>query len=173
MKTVITTYLKLFLIFVFLSGCTGEKQNKEISVKFPDTTPEEVIIKFFNLLNEGGRLTSEAALRMVSKKYGAVDPQKFRKWTEKFILSEIKPVETIMPQKPNKKGNWVAEMKLEVSTPSMFGDSFKTISRMNLILDQDAGEWKIDFFAETINEEYFRRSPAEAFAETKKGEKIK
>lgn len=165
MKTVINAYLALFVTLVFLSGCTGEK-----NVKFPDTPPEEVILKFFDLLEGGGRLTLEAALRMVSNKYGGVDPQTFRKWSDRYTHdSEIKLVETIMPQGPDKKGDWIAKVKLEISTPSMFGDAFKTISRMNLILDQDAGEWKIDFFAETIDEEDFRRAPSEAFAESDKG----
>lgn len=169
MKLLQNVYITIFVVLVLFSGCAGEKKN---AVKLPDTSPEEVIVKFFDLLQGRGRLASEAAFRMVSQKYGNADPQTFRKWTERYSLgSEIKPVETIISGEPNKKGDWIASVKLEISTPSMFGDAFKTISRMNLILDQDTGEWKIDFFAETIDEEGFRTAPGEALAEVKKGNK--
>ena len=168
MKVIQGICVAVFVTLFLFSGCTGKKKN----VQFPDTSPEEVVLKFFDLLKTRGRLTSEAALRMVSKKFGEVNPDNFRKWTEKYSgESEIKPVETVMPRKPDKNGYWIATVKLEISTPSKFGDPFKTYSNMNLILDQDAGEWKVDFLAETISEEDHRRAPTEAFVETKKVEK--
>lgn len=159
------TIIILFVASVFLSGCFREE-----TVKFPDTSPEEVILKYFDLLGDGGRLTSEAAFRMVSKRYGGVDQQEFRKYTEKYSRSEIKIVDTILPEKSDENGDWITSVKLEVGTPSMFGEAFKTISDVHLILDKDAGEWKIDFFARTVDDGNDRSAPAEAFVEPGKGD---
>lgn len=166
MKTILNPYLIQFVALVFLSGCSG---GKDEAVKFPDKSPAEITLKYFDLLGDGGKLTSEAAFNMVSKKYGGVDPQEFRKYTEKYSRSKIKIIETILPEKANESGDWIASVKLEVGTPSMFDDAFKTTSDMHLILDKEAGEWKIDFFAQTIDETDHRKAPAEASAEPDKG----
>lgn len=146
-------FICTLLIASIVAGCNRNKQ-----VKFPDTTPQETVTQFFRLLADGGRLSSQEALKMVSTKYGEINQENFRKWTENFgaSRSKIKIVNTTLPQTPDKKGNWIAVVKLEVNAPSMFGDSFTSTSQINLILDEKEKEWKIDFLGDTIDESSFR-----------------
>lgn len=148
-------------IFVSVSACSKGKGQ----AKPPAASPEQVVTKFFELLSEGGKLTNLEALKMVSSKYGEMSPDNFRKWTENYSKdTTFKVKETTIPKDPNSKGDWVASVKLEVQNPSKFGGTFSTTSQMNLILDEKSNEWKIDFMAETINEEQYRNLPAEARA---------
>ena len=150
--------------FLFLSLVTGCEKS-ESGFKFPDETPDMVVTQFFDLLGTGGKLTSKEALQMVSSRYSSLNQNSFRKWTQDFSEdSKVKAIKTIMPESRNKNGDYVASVLLETTTPSMFDDSFTSTSRMNLILDEEANEWKIDFVAETINEEGFLKAPADANA---------
>lgn len=99
---------------------------------------------------------------MVSTKYGAISIDSFRKWTENIgsSQSKIKVAQTILPKEPNKNGDWIAVVKLEVTSPSLFDANFTTSSQINLILDEKAGEWQIDFNAETIDESAFMKDSA-------------
>lgn len=108
-------------------------------------------------------MTNLEALKLVSTKYSEVSPDNFRKWTESYTKGmTFKTKETIMPKEPNSKGDMVATVKLEVQSPSVFGGTFSSTSQINLILDEKKNEWKIDFMADTIDEEQFRKAPAEA-----------
>ncbi|VAX25464.1 hypothetical protein MNBD_NITROSPINAE02-1164 [hydrothermal vent metagenome] len=100
---------------------------------------------------------------MVSNKYGALNTDTFRRWTQDFNAeSKIKIVNVKLPDKPNKNGDYVAVVKMEIHTPSMFGGSFTTHSQINMLLDDKDNKWKIDFLAHTIDEEDFLKAPAEA-----------
>lgn len=146
---------------VVLVALACSKADKK--VEFPETPPDQVALRFFDLLSKGGKLTTMEAQSMVSTAYMEYDPDDFRRWTSSYSAdSRIKVLETILPEKPNERGEWVASVMLEVKTPSSFGDYFTTHSRMNLILDQEANEWKIDFMGDTIDESHFREAPAEA-----------
>ena len=150
-----------FLVLSLLTGC--EKSESEF--EFPDTPPDQVVLRFFDLLGKGGKLTSKEALQMVSARHSTLNPNSFRKWTQDFSEdSKVKITKTIMPKSRNKNGDFVASVLLETTIPSMFEDSFTSTSRMNLILDEDSNEWKIDFTADTINEESFLKAPADANA---------
>jgi hypothetical protein len=103
---------------------------------------------------------------MVSNARQAVDPDAFRRWTQSFSSdTKVKVVKTILPEKPNDRGEMVAVVMLESETPSTFGGTFTTSSRMHLILDADANEWKIDFLGDTIDESEFKKAPADVKAE--------
>lgn len=105
------------------------------------------------------------ALKMVSTKYSEVSPDNFRKWTENYTNDTVfKVKETAISKEPNSKGDTVASVMIEVQNPSKFGGTFATTSQINLILDEKRNEWKIDFMADTINEEQYRNLPAEARA---------
>ncbi len=156
MKYVLKAFICSLAVMVVFLGCT-KKQTK-----FPDTRPEEVASRFFKLLADGGRLSNQEAFKMVSTKYGAMNIDSFRKWTENYGTGQakLKVVQTVLPKEPNKNGDWIAVVKLEVSTPSIFGDNAKTSSQLNLILDEKANEWQIDFNADTIDESGFlKESP--------------
>ena len=100
---------------------------------------------------------------MVSTKYRGLDPNDFRKWTDTYNRdSKISIMETVVPVAPDSKGDMVAKVIMEVQTPSTFGDYFSTTSNVNLILDKDSNEWKIDFMADTIDESEYLNAPAEA-----------
>lgn len=158
------SFSKLFLLIAF-SVITAIGCSKGTVSKKAATPPDQVVTKFFELLAEGGKLTNLEALKMVSTKYGDVSPDNFRKWTENYTKeTSFKIKETTIAKEPNSKGDLLATVKLEVETPSTFGGTFTSTSQMNLILDEKANEWKIDFVAETINEEQFRNMPAEARA---------
>ncbi|MBF0633238.1 MAG: hypothetical protein HQK85_01105 [Nitrospinae bacterium] len=131
----------------------------------PATPPDQVVSKFFQLLSEGGKLTNLEALKMVSTKYSQLSPDDFRKWTENYKNdTSFKAKEVLVPKERNSKGDLVATVKFEVQNPSTFGGTFTTTSQINLILDEKTNEWKIDFMADTINEDQFRSMPAEAKA---------
>ncbi len=151
MKYVLRTFIWPLLATIVFIGCTKPQ------AKFPEAKPEEVASRFFKLLADGGRLSNQEAFKMVSTKYGVMDIDSFRKWTENYgtAQSKIKVLQAVLPAKPNKSGDWIAVVKLEVNTPSIFDANFKTSSQVNLILDQKANEWQIDFNADTIDESTF------------------
>jgi len=160
MKTPVVLFCTLVLAIVLSYGCAKEKSNR-----FPDTPPGKVVEHFYELLGEGGKLSSREALTMVSTRYRALDADNFRKWTQSYNSeARFEVIETALPTKPDKNGDWVAVVKLEVKTPSMFGDHFTTTSKINLILDKDVNRWKIDFMADAIDESEFLNAPAEAKA---------
>ncbi len=151
-------------VFLLMGGCVKEEKSK-----FPKTPPDKVVMRFFELLAQGGKLTTKEALRMVSFKYSALDDNLFRRWTQQFNGdSKIKIVKTTLPKEPNKRGDLIAVVKLEVQTPSSFGGSFSTFSTINLILDDEAHEWKIDFLATTLDEDKFFKAPTDARLEPDK-----
>lgn len=158
MKFAIRLYICFILAAAVSPGCT------KATAKFPDTTPAEVATRYFKLLADGGRLSNQEAYKMVSTKYGEISADSFRKWTENYgsTPSKVRVVSTALPKEPNKNGDWVAAVKLEVSAPSKFDDNFKTTSQINLILDKASNEWQIDFNAETIDESAFMKAPQNA-----------
>jgi len=159
-KKLFKSSIIVVLSLVFLSGCTKDKQRK-----FPETTPDKVVMQFFELLSTGGKLSTREALQMVSTKYGALNNDTFRRGTQDFNAeSKIKIVKVKLPDKPNKNGDYVAVVEMEIDTPSMFGGSFTTHSQLNMILDEKDNKWKIDFLAHTIDEDDFRKAPADARA---------
>ncbi len=129
----------------------------------PTDTPEKVIVRFFDLLADGGKLSNREALTMLSTAYGPINPDSFRRWTEKFTnITKIKVASTKMAKEKNKHDDLVATVNLEVLTPSIFGGDFATTSTINLILDENTNSWKIDFLALSVNEDSFKNGPAEA-----------
>lgn len=155
-----------FIVSVVLAiglfyGCT-----KNETARFPDTPPAEVVEHFYGLIGEGGKLSIREALTMVSTKYRVMDQNDFRRWTERFSSdTKYKVLKTDLPAARNKGGDMIAAVKLEVKTPSSFGDYFVTTSQVNLILDTEDNRWKIDFMADSIDESAFLTAPAEARVE--------
>lgn len=146
------------IITVSVHACSKGKSSQT-----PTTPPDQVVTKFFQLISEGGKLTNLEALKMVSTKYTEVNPDSFRRWTENYTKeTSFKVKETIISKESNSKGDMLAMVKMEVQSPSTFGGTFSTTSQINLILDEKTNEWKIDFLAETIDEDQFRKMPAEA-----------
>jgi len=139
-------------------GCSGKKASS-----MPATPPDQVVLHFYDLLKDGGKIANREAFNMVSTKYRGLDPNDFRKWTDTYNRdSKISIMETVVPVAPDSKGDMVAKVIMEVQTPSTFGDYFSTTSNVNLILDKDSNEWKIDFMADTIDESEYLNAPAEA-----------
>jgi hypothetical protein len=166
MKTPAVLFCASVLAFALTYGCTKEQTGK-----FPQTPPDKVVERFYDLLAEGGKLANREALMMVSTKYRSLGTDNFRKWTQSFNKeTKFKVVETVLPAKPNGSGDWVAAVKLEVKTPSKFGDYFTTTSRVNLILDKEENKWKIDFMADSIDESEFLNAPEDARADESSGE---
>lgn len=161
MKISIRIIGSLVLAFGLFHGCTKNETSM-----FPDTPPAEVVEHFYGLIAEGGKLSSREALMMASTKYRVLDQNDFRRWTESFNKeTKYKVISTDLPTAPNKDGYWIASVKMEVRSPSSFGDFFTTTSTVNLILDKKNNVWKIDFMAESIDESDFLNAPAEARAE--------
>ena len=150
----------VILPLALLAGCDA---RGPAAAPTPQRSPEETVMRFFTLLSEGGKLTTMEAYRMVSARYGEIDPDQFRKWTQDFTgEARVKVTRVAVADKPNAKGDMVAALDLEVSTPSLFDEPLVTTSKMNLILDPASHEWKIDFMADTIDETVFKAAPAEA-----------
>ncbi len=132
----------------------------------PEMTPEQVVLRFYSLVKDGGKLSVKEAFTMVSEKYSQIDPNTFRKWTQDFDpKSEVKIVDTIIADKPNENGDIVATVKLDVLTVSSFGGKFASSSKMNLILNEEENKWELDFIAQTIDEKDFRSAPKDARVE--------
>jgi len=104
------------------------------------------------------------AHQMLTDRFGPVDPNSFRKWVQEFEKgTKIKILETQTPKEKTKGGFFLAIVKMEVATPSIFGEPFISTSQMNLVLDEKTNEWKIDFLAQTIDyENEFKKAPVEA-----------
>lgn len=161
MKISIRIIGSLVLAFGLLPGCTKTETGK-----LPDTPPAKVVERFYGLIAEGGKLSNREALMMVSTKYRVMDQNNFRRWTESFNKeTKYKVLETNLPSAPDKNGHWIASVKLEVRTPSSFGDYFSTTSQVNLILDKEKNMWKVDFMADSIDESDFLNAPADAKVE--------
>lgn len=160
MKSGLKIAFPFLLALAFVAGCAKKADQS----KMPATSPQDVVTRFYQLLSDGGRLSLQEAKKMISEKYGAINDDSFRKWTSDFgsAKSSIKVVSATLPQTPNKKGDWVAVVKMEVKTPSMFDDNFTTTSQVNLILDEKANEWKVDFMGDTIDESGFMAAPQQA-----------
>ena len=162
MRKLLQTLCVLISASAIFFGCTENKKTDE----FPQTPPEEVVMRFYELIAEGGKITSQEALILVSDRYRTFDINDFRRWTQDFDKeSKIEIAETILPTAPNESGDMVAVVKINVKTPSIFGGYFTTTSRMNLILDEETNSWKIDFMADTIDESEFLEAPTEVKAE--------
>lgn len=144
------------------AGCTSKKEE----IGLPATPPDQVVLRFFDLISKSGKLTTKEAMRMMSRQNSRLDPNTFRKWTQGYGKeSKIKIIETIISKQRNKSGDLVATVRMEILSPSVFGGDFTSTSNMNLVLDEEVNKWKIDFMAETINEEDFLKAPKEARAE--------
>jgi len=159
----IFVYSSLTLVLA-LAACT----SKEPEMKTPATPPDQVVLKFYSLLAQGGKLTLKEAHGMLTSKFGPVDPDSFRKWVQDFDTeTKIKIIETKIPNGKAKGGLYIATVKMEVATPSVFGDAFISTSQTNLILDEKTNEWKIDFLAETNKYEIdYKNAPLEANPES-------
>ena len=152
----------LVLIAAFVAvGC-----DRSTKFTFPEVPPDKVVVKFFELLGEGGKLTNREALHMVSDRNSGISQDNFRRWTENYSKeTKLTIIKTTLPEKRSSNGDWIAQVELEVNTPSLFGGFFTTSSKINLILDEKTNSWKIDFLAETLEEDGYRALPAEARAE--------
>ncbi|MBF0170078.1 MAG: hypothetical protein HQK87_03140 [Nitrospinae bacterium] len=156
-----TVALALIVAALLVAGC-----DKKGSVSFPDTPPDKVVMTFFGLLAEGGKLTNKEALTMISERNGSISPDNFRRWTENYSKdTKIEITKTTLPASPDDHGDWIARVEMQVKTPSIFGGEYATTSAMHLILDEKLKQWKIDFLAETLEEDSYRTLPAEARAQ--------
>jgi len=150
-----------FLIFLVTASCTSKKEETVL----PSTAPGKVVLRFFDLISEGGKLTTMEAMKLISPKTSRVDQNTFRKWTQEFSKeSKIKIIETIIRKQRDKDGFLMASVKMEVLSPSIFGGDFKSTSNMNLILNEEENKWEIDFLAQTVNEDNFLKAPKDARA---------
>lgn len=143
--------LAALLSLSVLHGCSpGEK------TVLPQETPQQVVEKFFSYLKSGGKRTLEEAQRLTNTEESSVNSETFRRWTEMYDPNtEITVVGSKVLEKPTEAGETIAEVRLESKVPSSFGGFMTSTSLMHLILDKKTNTWKIDFLAETINEEGF------------------
>lgn len=137
-------------IIVLLIGCSSSKQ------KLPEETPEKVVERFFKLLGEGGPSSLAEARKMVSDRYYLPTEENFKRWVDQYPSStEIKNLQSkIVKDKKNEK---IVQVTLEYSVPSDFGGTYTAKSSVNLILDNKSNSWKIDFTAETLPEETYKK----------------
>ncbi len=137
-------------IIVLLIGCSSSKQ------KLPEETPEKVVERFFKLLGEGGPSSLAEARKMVSDRYYLPTEENFKRWVDQYPSStEIKNLQSkIVKDKKNEK---IVQVTLEYTVPSDFGGTYTAKSSVNLILDNKSNSWKIDFTAETLPEETYKK----------------
>ena len=135
-----------------LIGCSGSR------AELPKENPEEVVKRFYFLLSQKGKAPAAEARKLISTKYGNIEDDTFMRWTEQFDPeTKIKIIDSSISNKRDAKGNILAKVTVEYSVPSIFGSPFTSKSQTNLILDEKEKRWKIDFTAETKDEEGFRK----------------
>lgn len=147
-------FLSLVLtgLISFLIACSGSR------VELPKESPEEVVKRFYFLLSQKGKATATEARKLISTKYGEIDEDVFRRWTEQYDPeTKIKIIDSSISNKKDAKGNIIATVTVEYSVPSTLGSPFTSKSQTNLILDEKEKRWKIDFTAETKDEESFKK----------------
>jgi hypothetical protein len=155
MRLILQTFC-ICVIAIGFVGCT-KKQS------FPETTPEMVVERFYQLIADGGKTSNREALTMVSDKYRGIEANNFRTWTDSLnTKSTIEILETVLPEEKTADGFWVASVKLLIEIPSSFGDTYTTTSTMNCIFHEDDDAWKIDFMGDTIHEDQFLDAPVDA-----------
>ncbi|OGV97793.1 MAG: hypothetical protein A2W53_08745 [Nitrospinae bacterium RIFCSPHIGHO2_02_39_11] len=135
-----------------LIGCSGSR------AELPKENPEEVVKRFYFLLSQKGKAPAAEARKLISTKYGNIEDDTFMRWTEQFDPeTKIKIIDSSISNKRDAKGNILAKVTVEYSVPSIFGSPFTSKSQTNLILDEKEKRWKIDFTAETKDEDGFRK----------------
>ncbi|OGW11742.1 MAG: hypothetical protein A3F81_06355 [Nitrospinae bacterium RIFCSPLOWO2_12_FULL_39_93] len=136
-----------------LIGCSGSR------AELPKENPEEVVKRFYFLLSQKGKAPAAEARKLISTKYGNIEDDTFMRWTEQFDPeTKIKIIDSSISNKRDAKGNILAKVTVEYSVPSIFGSPFTSKSQTNLILDEEEKRWKIDFTAETKDEDGFRKA---------------
>ncbi|MEK7846537.1 MAG: hypothetical protein AAB257_06200 [Nitrospinota bacterium] len=147
-------FLSLVLtgLISLLIGCSGSQ------TELPKENPEEVVKRFYFLLSQKGKAPAAEAHKLISTKYGNIEDDTFMRWTEQFDPeTKIKIIDSSISNKRDAKGNILAKVTVEYSVPSAFGSPFTSKSQTNLILDEREKRWKIDFTAETKDEERFKK----------------
>ena len=147
-------FLSLVLtgLISLLIGCSGSR------TELPKESPEEVVKRFYFLLSQKGKAPAAEAHKLISTKYGNIEDDTFMRWTEQFDPeTKIKIIDSSISNKRDAKGNILARVTVEYSVPSAFGSPFTSKSQTNLILDEREKRWKIDFTAETKDEERFKK----------------
>ena len=138
------------IIVVLLIGCSSSQQ------KLPEETPEKVVERFFKLLGEGGPSSLTEARKMVSDRYYLPTEDNFKRWVDQYPSStEIKNLQSKIVK--DKRDEKIVQVTLEYSVPSDFGGTYTAKSSVNLILDNKSNSWKIDFTAETLPEESYKK----------------
>jgi len=144
--------LVLMGLISLLIGCSGSR------AELPKENPEEVVKRFYFLLSQKGKAPAAEARKLISTKYGNIEDDTFMRWTEQFDPeTKIKIIDSSISNKRDAKGNILAKVTVEYSVPSIFGSPFTSKSQTNLILDEKEKRWKIDFTAETKDEDGFRK----------------
>jgi len=144
--------LVLMGLISLLIGCSGSR------AELPKENPEEVVKRFYFLLSQKGKAPAAEARKLISTKYGNIEDDTFMRWTEQFDPeTKIKIIDSSISNKRDAKGNILAKVTVEYSVPSIFGSPFTSKSQTNLILDEEEKRWKIDFTAETKDEDGFRK----------------
>ena len=145
--------LVLMGLISLLIGCSGSR------AELPKENPEEVVKRFYFLLSQKGKAPAAEARKLISTKYGNIEDDTFMRWTEQFDPeTKIKIIDSSISNKRDAKGNILAKVTVEYSVPSIFGSPFTSKSQTNLILDEEEKRWKIDFTAETKDEDGFRKA---------------
>lgn len=143
----------LLIAFLPLWGCAKEEKAAQ-----PEENPQQVVEKFFSFLKSGGRQTLEEAQKLTTASKTGVGSEPFRRWTEKYDAeTEIKIIDSTVLEQPSKDGYKIAEVKIGFKVPSAFGGFMDSTSIMHLIHDKETNKWLIDFWAETIDEEGFKK----------------
>ena len=135
-----------------LIGCSWSQAD------LPKEPPEEVVKRFYFLLSQKGKAAAAEARKLISTKYEEIEEDTFRRWTEQFDPdTKIKILDSSILNKRDAKGNIIAKVTVEYTIPSILGSPFVSKSQTHLILDEKEKRWKIDFMAETKDEESFRK----------------
>lgn len=145
----------LVVLTVLISGLIGCSWSQ---ADLPKEPPEEVVKRFYFLLSQKGKSPAAEAHKLISTKYGTIEEATFMRWTEQYDPeTKIKILDSSISNKKDAKGNIIARVTVEYTIPSVLGSPFVSKSQTHLILDEKEKRWKIDFMAETKDEESFKK----------------
>ena len=151
MNRLLSIVIVLVSLVSVVIGCSSR-------VELPKESPEEVVKRFYFLLSQTGKAPAAEARKLISTKYGNIEDDTFLRWIEQYDPeTKIKIIDSSISNKKDADGNIIAKVTVEYSVLSSFGSPFTSKSQTNLILDEKEKRWKIDFTAETKNEDSFKK----------------
>lgn len=146
MKRKVLVGASLFLLTLVIAGVYAYQYRGSFKIKTSES-PEEVVLKFYSYVGEGGSSSLSEAYKLISTKHFTLTEDKFKG----IVLNY--PTNMKVKVVSGKVIKDRAVVTIEYKIASAFGGDFTTTTEINLDLDEKAKSWRIDFTGETYQDE--------------------